>query len=421
MGMTMAEKIISAHTGDQVFVGSIVRARVDLAFANDITGPVAVEEFRRMGAKRVFDPSRVALIPDHFVPSKDIPSARQAKVIRDFASEQGIEHYFEVGRMGIEHSLLPDEGLVLPGDLVVGADSHTCTLGAVGAFATGLGSTDVAMAWALGEVWLKVPPTLRVDLVGAMPRWVSAKDVILHLIGSIGVEGALYRAIEFGGEGLGQIDMDGRFTLCNMAVEAGAKAGMVPPDGITLEYLGPRAKRPLSPILPDEDAEYERRLVVDLSGLEPLVACPHLPSNVRPVSELRGIRIDQVVIGSCTNGRLSDLRAAAEVLRGKRVAPWVRLIVIPATQGIYLSALREGLLEVFLDAGAAVSTPTCGPCLGGHMGVLAEGERAVSTTNRNFVGRMGHPSSEVYLAGPAVAAASAVEGFIADPREVVGG
>lgn len=420
MGMTMAEKIISAHAEDPVFVGSIVRAKVDLAFANDITGPVAIEEFRRMGAERVFDPSRVALIPDHFVPNKDIASARQAKALRDFAAEQGIEHYFEVGRMGIEHSLLPDEGLVLPGDLVVGADSHTCTLGAVGAFATGLGSTDVAMAWALGEVWLKVPATLRVDLVGAMPRWVSAKDVVLHLIGSIGVEGALYRAIEFGGEGMSQVDMDGRFTLCNMAVEAGAKAGMVPPDVTTLEYLRSRAKRPFSPVLPDEDAEYERRLTIDLSRLEPLVACPHLPSNVRPVSELKGVRIDQVVIGSCTNGRLSDLRVAAEVLRGRRVAPWVRLIVIPATQEIYLAALREGLLEVFLEAGAAVSTPTCGPCLGGHMGVLAAGERAVSTTNRNFVGRMGHPSSEVYLASPAVAAASAVEGFIADPREVVG-
>ena len=360
------------------------------------------------------------MVPDHFTPNKDIKSAEQAKVLRDFAREQGLTKYREVGKAGIEHALLPEQGWVLPGDVVVGADSHTCTYGALGAFATGMGSTDIAVAMAMGEIWMKVPPTIRVNLRGTFPRWVGGKDVILRLIGDLGVDGALYQALEFGGEAVGRLNMDNRLTVSNMAIEAGGKAGLFEVDEITLDYVRPRAEREYTVYEADRGASYTRIIEYDVAGMEPQVAFPHLPSNVRPLSRADKLPIDQVVIGSCTNGRLSDLRMAAEILRGRKVAPYVRCIVIPGTQTIYLDALREGLMETFIEAGAAVSTPTCGPCLGGHMGVLAAGERCVSTTNRNFVGRMGSPQSEVYLTGPAVAAASAVLGRIGGPEEVMG-
>jgi 3-isopropylmalate/(R)-2-methylmalate dehydratase large subunit len=418
--LTLAEKILAAHAGKaRVTPGDLVNVRVDLVLSNDITAPIAIREFRRIGVDRVFDPQKVVMVPDHFTPNKDILSAEQAKLVREFALEQGLV-YFEVGRMGIEHVLLPEQGLVLPGDVVIGADSHTCTYGALGAFSTGMGSTDIAAAMAGGEIWMKVPPTIRFGYRGKLPQWVGGKDLILYTIGEIGVDGALYSAMEFSGEAVDMLSMEGRFTMANMAIEAGAKAGIFAVDDRTREYVRDRARRPYKAYEPDRDAEYQTVVEYDVSGLEPQVACPHSPANTKPVSQVAGVEIDQAVIGSCTNGRLEDLRIAAQVLRGRQVHPRVRCIVIPGSQSIYLEALREGLIEVFVNSGAAVSTPTCGPCLGGYMGVLAAGERCVSTTNRNFVGRMGSPESEVYLSNPAVAAASAVVGRIASPAEVVG-
>jgi 3-isopropylmalate/(R)-2-methylmalate dehydratase large subunit len=418
--LTLAEKILAAHAGKaRVTPGDLVNVRVDLVLSNDITAPIAIREFRRIGVDRVFDPQKVVMVPDHFTPNKDILSAEQAKLVREFALEQGLV-YFEVGRMGIEHVLLPEQGLVLPGDVVIGADSHTCTYGALGAFSTGMGSTDIAAAMAGGEIWMKVPPTIRFGYRGKLPQWVGGKDLILYTIGEIGVDGALYSAMEFSGEAVDMLSMEGRFTMANMAIEAGAKAGIFAVDDRTREYVRDRARRPYKAYEPDRDAEYQTVVEYDVSGLEPQVACPHSPANTKPVSQVAGVEIDQAVIGSCTNGRLEDLRIAAQVLRGRQVHPRVRCIVIPGSQSVYLEALREGLIEVFVNSGAAVSTPTCGPCLGGYMGVLAAGERCVSTTNRNFVGRMGSPESEVYLSNPAVAAASAVVGRIASPAEVVG-
>ena len=419
MGMTITEKILAAHAGlDEVEPGQFIKAKVDVALGNDITAPLAIEQFRKIGAQKVFDPERVILVPDHYTPNKDIRSAELAKIVREFAKEQGLKYYFEVGRMGIEHALLPEEGLVVPGDVVIGADSHTCTYGALGAFATGVGSTDLAAAMITGEIWFKVPESMKLIYYGEMGRWVTAKDLILYTIGDIGVDGALYRAMEFTGETIRRLSMDGRLTICNMAIEAGAKSGIIEPDEVTIRYVEGRAKRPYKLYRSDPDARYVEVREYDVSKIEPQVAFPFKPENTKPISEVGEIPIDQVVIGSCTNGRLEDLRLAAKVLRGRKVHPYVRLIVIPATQRIYLEALREGLIEVFIEAGGVVSTPTCGPCLGGHMGVLAAGERAVSTTNRNFRGRMGHPESEVYLANPAIAAASAVLGRIGSPDEL---
>ncbi|RLA76257.1 MAG: 3-isopropylmalate dehydratase large subunit, partial [Deltaproteobacteria bacterium] len=401
MGMTITEKILAEHAGRRyVEPGEIINCRVDLALGNDITAPLAIKAFEEVGAKEVFDPERLVLVPDHFAPNKDIPSAEQCKVLRDFARKHRIRHYYEVGRMGIEHALLPELGLVKPGDLVIGADSHTCTYGALGAFSTGVGSTDLAACMVTGEIWLRVPESMKLIYHGELPRWIGGKDLILYTIGQIGVDGARYRAMEFEGEAIRSLSMDGRFTMANMAIEAGAKNGIFVPDEATFRYLEERGVKQWRAFESDPDAHYVEVREFDVSGLEPQVACPSSPANVRAVGELADVEIDQVVIGSCTNGRIEDLRVAAQVLRGKKVAPYVRLIVIPATQGVYLQALREGLIETFIEAGAAVSTPTCGPCLGGHMGVLAEGERALATTNRNFVGRMGHPKSEVYLAGP---------------------
>ncbi|MGE5597750.1 MAG: 3-isopropylmalate dehydratase large subunit, partial [Bacteroidota bacterium] len=397
MGMTITEKILAAHAGlREVAPGQLIAARVDLALANDITAPLAIREFRRMGAGRVFDRARIALVPDHFTPNKDIKSAEQVKEMREFAREQEIEHYFEIGEMGVEHCLLPEKGLVAPGELIVGADSHTCTYGALGAFATGVGSTDLAAAMATGEVWLKVPQSIKFIYRGRLPRWVGGKDLILHTIGLIGVEGARYAAMEFTGEAIEELSLDGRFTMANMAIEAGGKNGIFGVDDKARAYAKDRVGRPFRVQASDPDARYIREYEWDVSGLEPQVAFPHLPEKARPVSAATGIAIDQAVIGSCTNGRMEDLREAAKVLKGNRVNRNVRLIVIPGTPEIYRQAMREGLFEIFLDAGAVISTPTCGPCLGGHMGILAEGERAVATTNRNFVGRMGHPGSEIY-------------------------
>jgi 3-isopropylmalate/(R)-2-methylmalate dehydratase large subunit len=416
--LTLAEKILASHSDKAtVSPGEFLNVKVDLVLANDITAPLAIKEFARLGVKKVFEPRKVVMVPDHFCPNKDIPSAEQAKLMREFAREQGII-YFEVGRMGIEHVLLPEQGLVLPGDLVVGADSHTCTYGALGAFATGMGSTDIAVAMATGEIWVKVPPTIKFVYRGKLKKWVGGKDLILYTIGDIGVDGALYSVMEFTGEAIDSLSMDDRFTMANMAIEAGAKAGIFWVDGKTLKYVKTRARRPFTVYRSDQDAQYARVVEYDVAQLEPQVAFPHLPSNVKPVSQAGDIKIDQVVIGSCTNGRLGDLRLAAKVLKGRKVADSVRCIVIPGTQQVYLEALREGLIEIFVRAGAVVSTPTCGPCLGGYMGVLAAGERCVSTTNRNFIGRMGSPQSEVYLANPAVAAASAVLGKIASPEAV---
>jgi 3-isopropylmalate/(R)-2-methylmalate dehydratase large subunit len=418
--LTLVEKILAAHTDrKKVNPGEFINVRVDLVLANDITAPIAIKEFQRIGVGRVFDPKKVVMVPDHFVPNKDIASAEQTKLMRDFCFEQQAT-YFEVGQMGIEHVLLPQQGLVLPGDVVIGADSHTCTYGAVGAFATGMGSTDIAAAMATGDIWMKVPPTIKFVYHGRLGRWVGGKDLILYTIGKIGIDGALYSAMEFTGEAIGALPMDGRFTMANMAIEAGAKAGIFPVDDKTLEYVKPRAKRPYKVYEPDSDAEYSQVIEYDVSNLEPQVAFPHLPSNTRPISKVGDIKIDQAVIGSCTNGRLGDLRLAAQLLKGKQVHQGVRCIIIPGSQQVYLDALKEGLIELFINAGAVVSTPTCGPCLGGYMGVLAAGERCVSTTNRNFVGRMGSTKSEVYLANPAVAAASAVMGRIASPDEVKG-
>ncbi|NLN06257.1 MAG: 3-isopropylmalate dehydratase large subunit [Firmicutes bacterium] len=420
MGMTIAEKILARHADkDSVRPGELINARVDLVLGNDVTAPVAIREFRRLGVGKVFDKDRIALVPDHFTPNKDIQSAEQAKIIREFAREQDITYYFEVGRMGIEHALLPEEGLALPGEIIIGADSHTCTYGALGALATGVGSTDMAAAMALGEAWFKVPPTLKFVFNGTLRPWVSGKDLILYLIGKIGVDGALYRSMEFTGEMIANLSMDSRLSMCNMAIEAGAKCGIIAPDTVTLDYVSARAKRPYEPVYPDADAEYEKVYTFNGADIEPQVAFPHLPENTRGISEVGEISIDQVVIGSCTNGRMEDLRVAAQLLKGKKVHKNVRLIIIPGTQNIWRQALQEGLIDIFLAAEAVVSTPTCGPCLGGHMGILAKGERALATTNRNFVGRMGHPESEVYLCNPAVASASAVTGKISAPEEVL--
>jgi len=419
MGMTITEKILCAHTDHQeVRPGMLINAKVDIALGNDITAPIAIAEFRKTGAAKVFDKDKVVLVPDHFTPNKDISSAEQSKILRDFAREQGLTYYYEVGEVGVEHALLPEQGVALPGDLIIGADSHTCTYGALGAFSTGVGSTDFAAAMLTGEAWFKVPETIKVVFHGSLNKWVSGKDLILHLIGLIGVDGALYRALEFCGETVPRLTMADRFTIANMVVEAGAKNGIFAPDRVTKDYVEKRAKRDYKFYASDRDAEYAQVIEIDVTQIEPQVAFPHLPSNVRGISKVGDVKIDQVVIGSCTNGRIEDLRAAAEILKGKKVAPYVRLIVIPATQEIYRQAMKEGLLEIFVDAKAAVSTPTCGPCLGGYMGILAKGEKAVATTNRNFVGRMGHTGSEIYLANPAVAAASAILGRIAGPDEL---
>ncbi|NSW86021.1 MAG: 3-isopropylmalate dehydratase large subunit [Syntrophobacteraceae bacterium] len=419
MAMTISEKILAAHAGKtEVHPDELIEAKVDFALGNDITAPLAIEAFRQSGAEKVFDRDRIALVPDHFVPNKDIASAMQAKILRDFAREQGLTYYFEVGRAGIEHALLPEQGLVLPGDVVIGADSHTCTYGALGAFATGVGSTDLAAAMVTGKIWFRVPHSLKFVFRGKRRRWFGGKDLILYTIGKIGVDGARYRAMEFAGEVIEELPMSDRFSMCNMAIEAGAKVGIVAPDSITEAYITGRAKRGYQVFQSDPDAFYETVYDWDVSELEPMVALPHSPEKVLPVTELSEIAIDQVVIGSCTNGRLEDLRQAAEILKGRKVARDVRCIIIPATQEIYRQALAEGLIETFVAAEAAVSTPTCGPCLGGHMGILAAGERAVATTNRNFPGRMGHIDSEVYLSNPPVAAASAVAGRIVHPDEV---
>jgi len=419
MPMTMTEKILAEHAGlAEVKPGQLINARLDAMLANDITGPLAIQEFNKLGLSKLPYPEKVILVPDHFVPNKDIKSAEQAKILRDFAGKHQLPNYFEVGRMGIEHCLLPEQGLVAAGEVIIGADSHTCTYGALGAFATGVGSTDLAAAMATGEAWFKVPETIKVNLNGKLNPWVSGKDLILYLIGILGVDGARYQALEFGGEALKELSMASRFTMANMAIEAGAKNGIFPVDDLTREYMAQRVNRPYKEYQSDADAVYARVIDIDCGGVEPQVACPHLPENTRQASALKGTKIDQVVIGSCTNGRLEDLQVAASILEGKQIHPEIRLIVIPGTQQIYLAALAEGLIKTFVEAGAAVSTPTCGPCLGGYMGILAKGERCLSTTNRNFVGRMGHPESEVYLASPAVAAASALTGRITDPGEV---
>lgn len=415
----MTEKIFARHAGlDKVVPGQLIKCKLDLVLGNDITAPPAIKEFERIG-KPVFDKDKIALVPDHFVPNKDIKSAEMAKTMREFARKNNITHYFEVGKMGIEHVLLPEVGLVAPGELIIGADSHTCTYGAVGAFATGVGSTDMGAAMATGDTWFKVPSSIKVELIGKLPRWVSGKDVILTLIGMIGVDGARYQSLEFTGEGVAALTMTDRLTIANMAIEAGAKNGIFPVDAVTQAYIEPRVKRSYTPAAADADAEYERTVTIDLSKLAPVVALPHLPENVKTVSEIKETPIDQVVIGSCTNGRIEDLAQAAEIFAGHEVHPNIRAIIIPGSQAVYLEAMAKGYIETFIKAGAVVSTPTCGPCLGGYMGILAAGERAVATTNRNFRGRMGHVDSEVYLAGPAVAAASAIKGRIAAPGEVI--
>ncbi|WP_456484766.1 3-isopropylmalate dehydratase large subunit [Desulfurobacterium sp.] len=420
MGMTITQKILAEHAGkEEVHPGELIMCKVDIALANDVTAPIAIKRIKELGAEKVFDKDKIALVPDHFTPAKDIKSAEQVKMMRDFAKEFNIAHFWNEGRVGIEHALLPEQGVVVPGDVVIGADSHTCTYGAIGAFSTGVGSTDMAYAWLTGEVWFKVPEQIKFIYYGKRQKWVSGKDLILYVIGMIGVDGALYKTMEHTGEAIRELPIDDRFTICNMAIEAGAKNGIIEPDEITLEYVKNRAKRPFKLYKSDPDAEYSEVYEIDVSKIEPQVAFPHLPSNTRPVTESTHVTIDQVVIGSCTNGRITDLRIAAEILKGKKVNPNVRCIVIPATQEIYKQAMDEGLIDIFIDAECVVSTPTCGPCLGGHMGILAKGERAVATTNRNFVGRMGHPESEVYLASPAVAAASAILGRIAHPDEVL--
>jgi len=418
--MTITEKILASHAGKKrVAPGDLVDAKIDFALGNDITAPLAIQAFKEIGARRVFHRDRVALVPDHFTPAKDILSAGNCKLLRDFAREQHVTHFFEIGEVGIEHALLPEQGLVLPGDVVIGADSHTCTYGALGAFATGVGSTDLAAVMATGRLWFKVPESLKLIYHGKINPWVSGKDFILFTIGDIGVDGALYQAMEFCGDAIQRLPMASRFTMANMAIEAGGKNGIFEPDEITLEFVKTRAKRPYRIYRSDPEAHYSEVREYDASKIFPQVSLPHIPSNAKDVRDIGRIEIDQVVIGSCTNGHLQDLRVAAKILKGKKVAPSVRLIIIPATPEIYRSALREGLFEIFLAARAVISTPTCGPCLGGYMGILAEGERAVSTTNRNFRGRMGHGKSEIYLAGPAVAAASAVKGWICHPEEVV--
>ncbi len=417
--MTMAEKILAAHAGlDEVVPGQLIECNLDLVLSNDVTAPIAIKEFKELGLEKVFDREKIALVPDHYVPNKDIKSAEQAKVVRDFAHEQGITHYYEVGCMGVEHALLPEQGVVVPGDLIIGSDSHTCTYGALGAFATGVGSTDAAVGYATGRAWFKVPESLLFNIEGELRSGVTGKDIILHIIGMIGVDGALYQAMEFRGSAISNLSMEGRMTISNMAIEAGGKAGLIEVDDITREYLDGRAERPYVEYHSDPDAQYAHVYNIDAADIVPTVAFPHLPSNTRPASEARDITIDQAIIGSCTNGRIEDMRAAAEVLKGRKVNPNVRCIVIPATQLVYRQCIEEGLTDIFLDANCAVSTPTCGPCLGGYMGILAAGERSIATTNRNFVGRMGDPTSEVYLASPAVAAASAVLGHIGLPEDL---
>ena len=419
MGMTMTQKILAKHAGlDKVEVGQLIEAKLDLVLGNDITTPVAITEFEKAGFTQVFDKDKIAIVLDHYTPCKDIKSAQLCKQAREFAHKHHITNFFDVGQMGVEHALLPEKGLCAPGEIIVGADSHTCTYGALGAFSTGIGSTDMAAGMATGLLWFKVPAAIKVTLKGKLQPHVSGKDVILHLIGEIGVDGALYQSLEFAGEGVSSLTMDDRFTISNMAIEAGGKNGIFPVDEKTMEYINGRVNRPCEAFQADPDAEYVREVVIDLNKLEPTVAMPHLPENTKVVSEVAGLPINQVVIGSCTNGRIQDLRIAAAIMKGKKVADNVRCVVIPATQEIVLQAMKEGLIQDFIEAGAAVSTPTCGPCLGGHMGVMAEGERTVSTTNRNFVGRMGHVTSEIILASPAVAAASAIACCVADPRKL---
>ena len=419
MGMTMTQKILAAHAGlESVKAGQLIEARLDLVLGNDITTPVAVNEFKKFGVDKVFSKSQIAIVPDHFTPNKDIKAAEQVKYIRGFAKNMEIENFFEVGEMGIEHCLIPEKGLAVAGDAVIGADSHTCTYGALGAFSTGIGSTDMAAGMATGKAWFKVPGALKFVLKNKPAKWVSGKDIILHIIGMIGVDGALYKSMEFAGDGIQYLSMDDRFTICNMAIEAGGKNGIFPVDDKTVEYLKEHASREWKAYEADEDAEYEAVYEIDLSTLRPTVSFPHLPDNTRTIDNVGDVELDQVVIGSCTNGRISDLRIARDILKGRKVKKGIRCIVIPGTQKIYLQALEEGIVKDLIEAGAVVSTPTCGPCLGGHMGILAKGERALSTTNRNFVGRMGHVESEVYLASPAVAAASAITGKITDPENV---
>jgi len=420
LGYTITEKILMEHTDlKEIAPGQLINARVDIALGNDITAPIAISEYQKAGGKKVFDKDKVVLVLDHFTPNKDISSAEQCKLVREFALAQKVTHFYEGGRVGIEHALLPEQGIVLPGDLVIGADSHTCTYGALGAFATGVGSTDLAAAMLTGELWFKVPQSMKFIVFGKLPKWVSGKDLILHVIGRIGVDGALYKAMEFTGETIGKLPMADRLSMANMAIEAGAKNGIFAPDGITKKYVEGRAQRPYKFYTSDADAVYSEILEIDARKLEPQVAFPHLPSNVRGVSRAGQVKIDQSLIGSCTNGRIEDLRVAARILKKRRAASSVRLIIVPATPSIYRQALKEGLITTFLDAGAVISPPSCGACLGGHLGILAAGEKAVATTNRNFVGRMGHPQSEVYLASPAVCAASAVLGRIAGPAELV--
>ena len=426
MGLTITEKILQAHVGKKkVSSGEFILARVDLALGNDITAPIAIKEFEKQGFKKVFNRNKIALIPDHFTPNKDIKSAEQAKLLRDFACKHKIKHYYEIGRMGVEHALLPELGIITPGMVIIGADSHTCTYGALGAFSTGVGSTDFMAAMVTGKCWFKMPASMKFKYYGRLPKWVGGKDLILQTIGDIGVDGALYKAMEFEGEVIRRLNMDNRMTICNMAIEAGGKSGIIAPDKTTIDYLKKQkcsktaaALKKLLELRSDKDAVYDETKEYNVSKMEPQVACPHLPSNVKPVSKLSKVNIDQVVIGSCTNGRITDLRIAASILKGEKVNSRIRLIVIPATQDIYLQADKEGLLKIFVAAGAAVSTPTCGPCLGGHMGILAKGETALATTNRNFVGRMGDPGSKVYLSNPAVAAASAIKGRITHPKEI---
>jgi len=419
LSQTIAQKILARHAGkDSVQVGELVFAKVDMVLGTDVTVPLSVEVFRRMGGKKIFDPAKIALVNDHFVPAKDIQAAKLSKIMREFAREMGAEHYFEVGRSGICHVLLPDEGLVKPGDLVVGADSHTCSYGALGAFSTGIGSSDMACAWALGELWFKVPPTIKIIVKGKLPKWVGGKDIALHVIGKLGVEGALYAALEFMGPTIKSLSMDGRFTLCNLAIEAGAKTGLIAPDEITAKFMTNFPHLSFDRVVSDRDAEYIAEHTFDVSALPLQVAKPHLPSNAVPVHEVRGVKVDQVVIGSCTNGRMSDFWLAAEAMKGRKAHPSTRLLIIPSTQRVVMELIDSGLARKFTEAGAVISPPTCGPCIGGHMGILAENEVGLYTTNRNFIGRNGHPTSKVYLAGPAVAAASAVAGEIVHPDDI---
>lgn len=419
MGMTMTQKILADHAGlESVVAGQLIEAKLDMVLGNDVTSPVAINEMGKFGKDSIFDKTRISLVMDHFTPNKDIQSAENCKQVREFAKKHSILHYYDVGNMGIEHALLPEKGIVTCGDCIIGADSHTCTYGALGAFSTGVGSTDMAAGMISGKAWFKVPSAIKVVVTGEKPKYISGKDVILDIIGRIGVDGALYRSLEFTGDGIKNLSMDDRLTIANMAIECGAKNGIFPVDDVTLEYVNGRSLREYKVYVADEDAQYDEEIVVDLSTLKSTVAFPHLPENTKTIDEIPEIKIDQVVIGSCTNGRMEDMRMAASIIKGHKIADGVRTIIIPATQQIYLDCIKEGLTEIFVEAGAIVSTPTCGPCLGGHMGILAKGEKAVSTSNRNFVGRMGHTESEIYLASPAVAAASAVKGYIADPAEL---